>query len=277
MKQIISLGAGTDTRWFRLRAQRKHQNVIYHEFDFATVLATKYRTVINHEIFATNGANEILFPEPRAANAASLNPDAEWGYVRQVPGTEDMLETAYCCHPLDIRNLSNPEQQPRSFRGLRTDIPTLIISECCLCYLEVETSRNVLRWFADRITSLGIVLYEPIRVDDSFGQMMVANLAARNITMPSLNTYKTLDDQKARLGELGFKVEGQEGGQEAETVENIWAQWIPASEKRRVDMLEGLDEVEEWQMLASHYAIVWGWKGSSGWGGWSRLREETKR
>jgi [phosphatase 2A protein]-leucine-carboxy methyltransferase len=130
------------------------------------------------------------------------------------------------------------------------------------------------RWFADKIPSLGIVLYEPIGVDDSFGQMMVANLAARNITMPSLRSYKTVSDQKVRLAGLGFKRTEAGGGQEAETVEKIWDQWIPGAEKERVDSLEGLDEVEEWQMLARHYAVVWGWRGVSGWEGWSGLRDE---
>ena len=130
-----------------------------------------------------------------------------------------------------------------------------------------------MRWFADKIPSLGIVLYEPIGVDDSFGQMMVANLAARNITMPSLRSYKTLSDQKVRLAGLGFKRTEAGGGQEAETVEKIWGQWIPGAEKERVDSLEGLDEVEEWQMLARHYAVVWGWRGSPGWEGWSGLRD----
>jgi [phosphatase 2A protein]-leucine-carboxy methyltransferase len=127
-----------------------------------------------------------------------------------------------------------------------------------------------MKWFVDRIPSLGIILYEPIGVDDSFGQVMVANLAARGITMPSLRSYKTLLDQKSRLGEHGFTYES--GGQEAETVEKIWEQWIPAPEKERVDSLEGLDEVEEWQMLARHYAVVWGWRGNSGWEGWRDLR-----
>ncbi len=99
---------------------------------------------------------------------------------------------------------------------------------------------------------------------------MVANLAARNVTMPSLQFYKTLSDQKQRLSDLGFKREGETGGHEAETVENIWQNWIPAAEKERVDSLEGLDEVEEWQMLARHYAVAWGWRGNSGWESWEK-------
>lgn len=182
------------------------------------------------------------------------------------------MEAIYCCHPLDLRHLpySSP---PLDFRGLRTDIPTLIISECCLCYLDVDTSRDVVTWFVNKIPSIGIILYEPIGVDDSFGQMMVANLAARNITMPSLKWFKTLEDQRSRLSDLGFIGPDAEAGQEAETIEKIWDLWIPASEKQRVDGLEGLDEIEEWQMLARHYGVAWGWKGNLGWAGWIGLRK----
>jgi [phosphatase 2A protein]-leucine-carboxy methyltransferase len=265
-KQIISLGAGTDTRYFRLRAQNKHDNIIYHEFDFPTVSETKRRMVAGNLLLSRLGEGEALFPDPRSPPPHQA---AEWGFTQSKDGSS---ETIYCCHPFDLRQLPYT-QPPHEIQGLKTDIPTLIISECCLCYLEVVNSRDVVKWFADRISSLGIILYEPIGVDDSFGQMMVANLAARGITMPSLGSYKTLSDQKTRLGEHGFKEDS--GGQEAETVEKIWEQWIPATEKERVDSLEGLDEVEEWQMLARHYAVVWGWRGSLGWEGWSGLRKAS--
>jgi [phosphatase 2A protein]-leucine-carboxy methyltransferase len=262
-KQIISLGAGTDTRYFRLRSQNKHHNLIYHEFDFPTVSETKRRTLLGNPLLSKLKENESHFPDPQKPPPDQA---AEWGFTQSKDG---ISETIYCCHPLDLRQL--PYTQPAQLvHGLKTDIPTLIISECCLCYLEVDNSRDVVKWFADRIPSIGIILYEPIGVDDSFGQMMVSNLAARGITMPSLQSYKTLSDQKNRLGELGFKEDN--GGQEAETVEKIWEQWIPTAEKDRVDSLEGLDEVEEWQMLARHYAVVWGWRGSLGWEGWSGLR-----
>lgn len=103
---------------------------------------------------------------------------------------------------------------------------------------------------------------------------MVANLAKRNITMPSLRLFKTLQDQKLRLSDLGFSGQVANSGQDAETIEKVWDEWVPAEEKKRVDRLEGLDEVEEWQMLARHYAVVWGWKGTTGWEGWAGLRNK---
>ncbi|KAH7312943.1 S-adenosyl-L-methionine-dependent methyltransferase [Rhexocercosporidium sp. MPI-PUGE-AT-0058] len=266
-KQILSLGAGTDTRYFRLRSKNKANNLIYHEFDFPSVSTTKSRTVSNNRLLSKSG-DETLFPEFKSPAFGISQQNTDWGINTTRDGVS---EVTYCCHPMDLRELPHLKDR-QDIRGLQTDIPTLIISECCLCYLETETARDVVKWFTDRIPSAGIVLYEPIAVNDAFGQVMVSNLASRGISMPTLKHYTTLSDQKTRLLELGFKGDGDEGGQEAETIENIWQDWVPSSEKQRVDRLEGLDEVEEWQMLARHYAVVWGWRGSTGWEGWSGLR-----
>ncbi|MAD87777.1 MAG: hypothetical protein CL912_32860 [Deltaproteobacteria bacterium] len=266
-KQIISLGAGTDTRYFRLRSKNKHHNLIYHEFDFPSVTTTKSKTVLNNRLLSNN-ESEVLITEFKSPEFGMPQQDTDWGISSSRDGKP---EVTYCCHPIDLRQVPHLKDA-KDIQGLQTDVPTLIISECCLCYLDLDTARDVVRWFTDRITSVGIVLYEPIGVDDAFGQVMVSNLASRGIAMPTLEQYKTLADQKARLLDLGFQGDGKAGGQEAETVENIWQNWVPSTEKERVDRLEGLDEVEEWQMLARHYAVAWGWRGSNGWEGWSGLR-----
>jgi [phosphatase 2A protein]-leucine-carboxy methyltransferase len=196
--------------------------------------------------------------------------EAGWELLRSARDDKGSgLEEGYICHPLDLRQLPST-QGLSSFRGLRADLPTLVISECCLCYLEVDSAKDVLGWFEDKIPSLGVVLYEPLGVDDAFGQMMVENLAARGIVMPTVQRYKSLTDQLERLKGLGFGSHG--GGMHGATIEEIWEKWISGEEKERVDGLEGLDEVEEWQMLARHYGVVWGWRGSLGWEGWRDLR-----
>lgn len=110
-----------------------------------------------------------------------------------------------------------------------------------------------------------MVLYEPVRPSDPFGQQMVSNLAARRIRMPTLQVYREIADQEARLREAGFV-----DGARALTVQDIWTRWVPAEDKEAVDRLEGLDEVEEWELLASHYAVAWGWRGR-GFEGWRGL------
>lgn len=73
--------------------------------------------------------------------------------------------------------------------------------------------------------------------------------------MPTLEIYRRPTDQEVRLREAGFNEVRQM------TVDDIWERWIHEDEKERVDSLEGLDEVEEWKLLAGHYIVAWGWKG----------------
>jgi hypothetical protein len=38
---------------------------------------------------------------------------------------------------------------------------------------------------------------------------------------------------------------------------------VDEAERDRVATLELMDELEEWELLAKHYLITWGWRGSS--------------
>lgn len=81
--------------------------------------------------------------------------------------------------------------------------------------------------------------------------------------MPTVAMFETAGDQVDRLVELGFGRDG--GGNSAISVRDWWGR-LGEGERRRVDSLEGLDEVEEWELLAGCYAFVWGGKGIN-WGG----------
>ncbi|KAF5581231.1 leucine carboxyl methyltransferase 1 [Fusarium pseudocircinatum] len=245
-KQIVSLGAGTDTRPFRLFSSESRAGLVYHELDFEVVTSKKLRTVQ-----ATPKLRNIL------KDATQLTGHS---WSAKPTGCE------YYCHGQDLRGFSQskpPKEEDEtetttneiSLPGLRTDIPTLLLSECCLCYLTATEASDVLNFFNSRIPNLGTIIYEPIRPDDAFGKMMVSNLAARRIQMPTLQMYQTPEDQRARMSKAGFeKVYHM-------TIEDIWQNWVSADEKRRVDSLEGLDEVEEWKLLAAHYIVVWASKG----------------
>jgi [phosphatase 2A protein]-leucine-carboxy methyltransferase len=244
--QIISLGAGTDTRCFRLFSSKEPTGLIYHEIDFPSVTAKKAQLA-------------RAVPKLRAIIPVEESSEGKtWGNQQLPNGCQ------YWCHGRDLRELSQPDA--KTLEGLRTDIPTLLISECCLCYLEVPDTKEVIRHFTDRIPSIAIILYEPIKPDDPFGKQMVSNLAARRIRMPTLDVYKSEEQQEARLKEAGFDQVKKK------PVEDIWKRWISEDEKERVDRLEGLDEVEEWNLLAGHYIVAWGWRGD-GFAGWENDRD----
>ena len=261
-KQIISLGAGTDTRYFRLRKAGKTNDLIYHEFDFPDVARLKHVTVRKNASLQDD--NEELFEE-------EVDGETRWGFKSRpttptgpTKGQRASDHVKYGFHPLDLRSL--PSTPLSSIIALETDIPTLLISECCLCYLPTQTTSQIIQHFQSSIENLGIILYEPIGPNDAFGQMMKQNLRARGLSMPTVAAFEDLDAQRGRMRSAGFG-----SGWDAIDIEGVWERWVVGSEKERVDALEGLDEVEEWLVLARHYAVVWGWKGM-GFGGWNGVR-----
>ncbi|KAL1912041.1 carboxy methyl transferase for protein phosphatase 2A [Sporothrix stenoceras] len=269
VQQVVSLGAGTDTRSLRLLAQKQEdgrpafQNVIYHEIDFPTVCARKRNIVQSVPAIQSFLAGPVTEHTP-LAGAVGIHRSwkAELGHGNEL-----------WAHGLDLRELAGGAGSSTSIdgsdkevalAGLRTDVPTLLVSECCLCYLQPPEAAAVLRWFADRIkpaptltSGLGVVIYEPIRPFDAFGRTMVANLASRGIEMPTLAVYSDGAAQEARL-----HTEAGLARAKHRTIDDIWSAWVPADEQERVNRLEGLDEVEEWGLLASHYVVVWGSQGA---------------
>lgn len=178
----------------------------------------------------------------------------------------------YHIHALDLRTLY--PSTPTVLANIDASLPTLLISECCLIYLPPSAADAVIGHFTAIFppsTPLGLILYEPINPFDAFGKVMVSNLAARGIVMQTLHRYGSLEAQKERLRVYGFP-----GGREAKDVRSLWEQWVGGEEKERVAGLEMVDEVEEWELLAGHYCVAWGWKDGAddskeGWQGWKGL------
>jgi len=253
-KQIISLGAGSDTRFFRLLSSSSNNNIassassspsiqpdsiVYHEFDFPEVTSRKIAAILKHKSLSR--------------------------FITNLSYTSTSLaSTNYHIHSIDLRNLHpDPHQSTPLPTTIDTTLPTLFISECCLIYLSPTQADDILKWittyFPPSTTSVGLVIYEPIGGEDAFGKVMIQNLAARGIVLKTLKKYSTLRRQKERMRVMGFVT-----GQEACDVEFIHDRWISVGERDRIDRLEMLDEREEWMLLARHYCIAWGWRESEG-------------
>ncbi|KAJ6163978.1 hypothetical protein N7470_002650 [Penicillium chermesinum] len=227
-------------------------DVIYHEIDFAVNTTAKIKAIRS---------------TPLLQRAVGITPSNDEVSLSE---TGDALHSpCYHIHPLDLRSLSATEDPSKIMPGFKTELPTLLVSECCLVYLSPTEAEQVLSWFTKAlgkgadvtgtanietpITPLGLILYEPIRPDDPFGRTMVANLATRGIKLQTLQKYHSLGAQRTRLKEQGFI-----STQAAADIEFIWEHWVNEQEKERVADIERLDEMEEWQLLARHYCIAWG-------------------
>ncbi|MCJ1388857.1 carboxy methyl transferase for protein phosphatase 2A [Xylographa bjoerkii] len=238
-KQVISLGAGSDTRYFRLMSREQPPDVLYHELDFPVNTALKIATIqkapslrshIDDPLFVLSTDTELHAPD-------------------------------YHIHAIDLRTLDRAYSQPigpGKLGHIDPALPTLLISECCLTYLAPDTADAVIKHFVGILspaTPAALILYEPIHPFDSFGKVMIANLAARGIVMQTIQKYHSLDAQKERLWNYGF-IDG--GG--AEDVDFLYQEWVDEREKKRISRLEMLDEVEELNLLAKHYCVAWGFR-----------------
>ncbi|KAL9133304.1 MAG: hypothetical protein Q9175_005516 [Cornicularia normoerica] len=270
-KQIISLGAGSDTRFFRLMSREsspngtgilQRPNIIYHEIDFKANTTQKLHPIKKlSELYGHIGTPITIFDSGNLSEAHS----------------DDTLHAdQYHIHPIDLRNLDPSCPAPRSFDVIDTALPTLIISECCLCYLSPAAADTVALYFTRHLlpdsTPVGLILYEPVQPNDPFGKTMVSNLAARGIVLQTLKRYGSLEAQAARMISYGL------GGTGGASVKDLWDKGVEEKEKERVARLEMVDEVEEWELLAGHYCVAWGWRGwlkDDVWEGWKRMAERV--
>ena len=251
-KQIISLGAGSDTRYFRLSKYRP-ADVLYHELDFSENTEKKVGMI------------------RRSPSAQALLGDSD-----TVTWTNSEIHAAdYHLHAIDLRMLNDDTSlSDHTIAGIDPELPTLLLSECCLTYLKPEAADAVVKHFAFRSlkpsTPLGLALYEPINPFDSFGKVMVSNLASRGIVLQTLHKYSSLEAQVARLQAAGLT-----SGQRAVDVDFLLQHWFDDKEKTRVSQVEMLDEVEELKLLTKHYCVAWGWRdgapGTAIWDAWKAL------
>lgn len=266
-KQIISLGAGSDTRAFRIFSKKPSIRLIYHELDFPVNTSAKIKAIHS---------------SPLLQRALQVDKEdlAAVGNEQNIAGDSLHLPN-YHIHPIDLRilaasststtdpstnkdpGMSSTTKSKIDLPGIDPALPTLLISECCLIYLSPTAADAVIDYFAASLfpptTPLGLIIYEPIRPDDAFGKTMVSNLAARGIQLQTLHKYSSLPAQRQRFVDHGLGT-----GQGAVDIDFIWSRWIGEGEKERVAALEMLDEIEEWRLLAQHYCVAWGWRDGGG-------------
>ncbi|CCH40819.1 Leucine carboxyl methyltransferase 2 [Wickerhamomyces ciferrii] len=231
--QIINLGAGSDTRPFKYLPT--NEQISWVEFDFKDSTKLKNATIVTDPILSKKiGIKPISDIENLDNFYNGLN--------------DSLISDRYKLIAIDLRDIKTLQDILNQF--LNKDKPTLIISECMLCYTESLNSTEILQTLKSFFTKTSIVIYDPIGGDDNFGNVMIENLKIRNISMPSLLEFNTLDKYSQRLKDLGFQ------DVKIDNLNNIMNNWINDDEKRRISKLEFLDELEELNLLLEHYCLI---------------------
>lgn len=238
--RVMSIGAGSDTRCFS--TLERWPGVEYVEVDFAQSTRLKHAVIATSETLSSIVGVECVQGSPGWYSSLSDGVDTQ----------------RYKLMPLDLADL---DQLRRVLHTMDENKPTLVISEAMLCYVEATTSNAIIQVFREHFTRGSILIYDPIGGTGSFGQVMVENLKMRNLTMPSLLEFNTLEKYKQRLNSLGVR------DVVMDDTYSIYNNWIAQDEKLRISKLEFLDEIEELRLLLEHYCVVLGW-----WGfGWDDL------
>lgn len=87
----------------------------------------------------------------------------------------DLREAPSSIFPQLLMSAENPNGKPL----LDCNMPTLLLFECVLAYMQPSASSAVISWFTNMLKDkapLGVLVYEMFGLDDSFGQVMKANL-----------------------------------------------------------------------------------------------------
>ncbi|KAI9281612.1 S-adenosyl-L-methionine-dependent methyltransferase [Sporodiniella umbellata] len=237
-KQIVSLGAGFDTRYFTIKAglldtetaKLSPQLARYFEIDFSEITTKKAMT-----IHRQRDLSELI------------------GEMKIERGGLDLKAKDYCLLGGDLRNWSEVSNHLLS-AGFDVNVPTLFLSECVFIYLSPHDSQKIIQWITETTSHAMFALYEQIKPNDAFGKMMIRNLKSRSIDLKGIYEFPDLIHQQKRFKDLGWN------HAVAMDINTVHDQCVSKEEIARIAKIEMLDELEEWRMISAHYCIVWAYK-----------------
>jgi len=246
--QLVLLGAGRDSLFFRLAAKGVKMAKCL-EVDAKSVSDANARFIAKSqthcELLGLN-ANEAKPGDNGLATVQTSGGSCEASFLGP--------KLAICA--ADITNL---EELGNAFEASEMDPskPTLFVAECVLAYLDPKASERLLEWCAQFAESSAFVAFDMINPEDSFGRMMLQNLASSGLRLPGMEGCPTVEAHRARMLQQGFTEVN------VAPMLQVYDEFFSNEERARVSKIEWLDEVEEWNLIMNHYCFAVGVKGDA--------------
>lgn len=254
--QIISLGGGSDTRSFRLMKQYQDKDIKYIEFDFNESVKIKKLAILSDPHL-----NQQIGGGKRKDTQIEISSKSEFEQF-----DSDLHTDNYHLMGYDLRQL-NPDNDLQQYESILkiidTSRPTIILSECVLCYLTPQENENILKFWSNLFyqsnSVASFLIYEPMSLNDAFGDTMTQNLSNRGINLHTFDEYPNLEARLKFFKSLGFSNIrltdiSDIGGYSKSSNDNLW---IDSIELQRINRLELIDEVEELRLLFKHYCLCY--------------------
>ncbi|KAK5635016.1 hypothetical protein RRF57_010728 [Xylaria bambusicola] len=162
----------------------------------------------------------------------------------------------------DLRNTADVEKALSTCLDLEiSDCIFMFVAEVSITYMETVGADGVIKWASslgqdsDGIPPAEFCLLEQILPDGSdhpFAKTMLSHFDKMKTPLKSVFQYPHLSAQNERFTHLGWP------HVEAVSLWDIWTndQWISATKRRELDLVEPFDEWEEFALFASHYCVV---------------------
>jgi [phosphatase 2A protein]-leucine-carboxy methyltransferase len=236
--QVVVLGAGKDTSFFRYQTGRLGSTggkaVRWFEVDHEAVQVEKVALISSLlEVFNTRiskTGNGWRLQAPQSTNT-----------------TSDCFMVSH-----DLREDPHTLFDKLKQNDLDPDTPTLFVMECVQMYLPEDSGRLLLQAVVKACPNACLCYYEPALQSDPFGKVMEQNLTNAQVVLPDSCLIKigTLQQHLQRLVAAGFH---QAVGCD------MWAAYntVVTEEQRKIaNRCEFLDEVEEWILIMRHYCVI---------------------
>lgn len=228
--QLINIGAGYDTLYFNLKSINKLP-LKYIEIDFQQICKSK--------------KNIIKTKKPLMDCLIDVKPNCF-----DTIGEGDVHSAFYHLISADLRSLNELNTKLNAFEGLDFTIPTLVISECVLIYMKINDSSQLINFFANKFVKSIFLNYEPYNLNDRFGKIMLDNLSQCGCNLVGYEACLNETTQRDR-----FLTNGYCELVNIMSMTEYYKTRISNNERKRIEMIEFLDEVELLFQLLDHYCI----------------------